>query len=300
MKPEAETDEMSFADYSKRDFEIVDYQFYAFSQLPRIGFRGPPLSEAVLAGGDYFTVIGAAQSLGVYVPEPYPDLLSQRIGLPALNLSLGGVNPGFYADQPFLLELVNRGRFAILQVMTARTEPNERMAPVGISLVRDKVRGDVDIPEAVWQRVLDEERHRAPLYVEQNLASWREANQRLLAQIGVPVILFYFSYKPDDERIDFNATTYEGLYGSFPQFVGIDDVRALAAGCDGFAECRSRRDFGHEIISRFTGKPVEINFADLHPSATERTQRNYYYPSPEMHRDAVAPLEQAIREKGLI
>lgn len=300
MKPASNADEMSFADYGKRDFEVVDYQFYAFPQLPDIGFRGPPLSESVLASGNYFSVIGAAQSLGVYVPEPYPDLLSRRLGLSALNLSLGGVNPGLYAQQPFLLERINSGRFAILQVMTARNEPNERMQPMGISLVRDKVHGDVEIPEVVWQRVLDEERQRAPAYVAQNVASWREAYRDLLARITVPVILFFFSYRRDDETTDFEAADVMTFYGAFPQFIGIDEVKWLAGQCHGYAECRSKRNFGHELISRFTGKPVEINFADLHPSATERTQHNHYYPSPEMHQDAVAPLEQAIREKGLL
>lgn len=290
---------MDFADYSKRDFEVVDYQFYQFSQLSNIGFRGPPLSVADLDGGNYFTTIGAAQTLGVYVPEPYPVLLSRRLGLPALNLALGGVNAGFYADTPFLIEQANRGRFVVLQVMTARTERNTRMVPHGISLVRDLKRGDVEIPEVVWQRVLDEEPESAAIYVAENLRSWHDAYKRLFAQLTVPVILFYFSYKPDDEAVDFSARTLESFYGHFPQFVDIKDVRQIAARCDGYAECRSDRNMGHELVSRFTGKPVAVNFADVHPSAGSITLHNHYYPSAEMHEDAVAPLERAVRALSL-
>ena len=290
---------MFFADYSQRDFEVVNYRFYELPGIPKVGFRGPELSKEVLDSGNYFTVFGAAQSLGVYVEKPYPDLLAERIGLPALNLSLGGINPGYFADNDVLLQLANGGSFVVLQVMTARTEPNDRIEPIGISMVRDLKTGATDIPEAVWARVINEDREQLPGYIAQNLSSWHAAYTRLLSRLKVPVILFYFSYKPDDERIDYAAKDWEAFYGSFPQFVGMDDVRKVAALCTSYAECRSNRELGHLILSRFTGKPVEIDFSVLHSSASGKFARNHYYPSPQMHEDAVPPLEAAIRQLGL-
>lgn len=284
-----------FADYSKRDHEIVDYQFYRFDALPSVGFRGPLLTPEVLASGGYCTAIGAAQTLGVYAPKPYPALIGERLGLPCLNLATGGGTAGFFAAQPSLIELANRGKFVILQVMTARTEANSRSVPVGINFVRDLRTGETEITEAFWLRLLAEEREAVPGLIAESLQSWRQSYRNLIAQLTVPVILFYFSTKPDDEVTNYDATTRDEFYGSFPQFVDMAAVRDVAALCGHYAECRSARGLPHPLISRFTGQPVAVDFGALHSfMADEQHATNDYYPSPEMHEDALAVLVPVI------
>jgi hypothetical protein len=284
-----------FADYSKRDQEIVDYRFYRFAELPSVGFRGPPLAPDVLTSGSYCTAIGAAQTLGVYAPMPYPDLIGERLGLPCLNLSTGGGTAGFFAGQPALIELANRGRFVILQVMTARTEANSRSVPTGINFVRDTRSGATEMTEAFWLRLLAEEPGIVPGLIAESLQSWRASYRRLIAQLKVPVILFYFATKPEDEAINYNATTRDEFYGSFPQFVDMPAVCDVAALCDGYVECRSARGFPHPLINRFTGEPATVDFGAMHASmASEVHALNDYYPSPEMHEDALAALAPAI------
>jgi hypothetical protein len=288
-----------FADYSLRDHEIVDYQFYQLPQLPGIGFRGPQLPDGALESGNFFTAIGAAQTVGVYIEKPYPQLLSERIGLPALNLGLGGASPSFYADHPQLLELANRGKFVILQVMTARTQPNSRLESVSVTLLRDVQSGQIDTSEALWTRIMQEQREQLPRYVEESLASWRDDYARLIAQIKVPVIWFYFAHKPENETTNFDAKTVQELYGSFPQFVDMGNVRKVGELCADYAECRSSRNINHELRSRFTGAVVEVDYGDIHPSARGmKFTRNPYYPSAEMHQDAMAALLPAVARIG--
>jgi hypothetical protein len=291
-----------FPDYSKRDHEIVDYQFYELPEVPGVGFRGPPVDPEHLASGNYFTIIGAAQSLGVYVPEPYANLLSEAIGLPCLNLSIGGINPGYYAANAPLLERANHGRFVILQVLTARVEPNDRLEPIGIASVRDRTTGEVNIPEMMWDKLLREDRSNLPRYVEQSVASWTECYKQLIAELDVPVLLFYFSCKPADATTNFAAATLQEFLGPFPQFVSAKDVEQIAQTCQGYAECRSDRNAGHRLISRFTGAPVQIDMGNLHPDARGTTSdtHNTYYPSHEMHQDALAPLLIALKKMGLL
>lgn len=285
-----------FADYSKRDHEIVDYDFYRFDALPTVGFRGPRLSKETLASGNYCTAIGAAQTLGVYAPNPYPSLIGERLGLPCLNLSTGGGTAGFFAAQPALIDLANGGKFVILQVMTARTEANSRSVPVGINFVRDTRTGETEMTEAFWLRLLAEERDKVPALIAESLESWRASYRRLIEQIKVPVILFYFATKPEDEQVNFNATTRDEFYGTFPQFVDMPAVRDVAALCDAYVECRSKRGFPHPLHSRFTGEPVKVDFGAMHASMGEEVHAmNDYYPSPEMHEDAVEALSPAIR-----
>lgn len=286
-----------FADYSKRDHEIVDYQFYRFDALPSVGFRGPPLDPAVLASGEYCTAIGAAQTLGVYAPSPYPALIGEQLGLPCLNLATGGGTAGFFASQPALIDLANRGKFVILQVMTARTEANSRSTPVGINFVRDARTGETEITEAFWLRLLSEERDVVPTLIAESLESWRASYRRLIEQITVPIILFYFSTKPEDEQVNYNATTRDEFYGSFPQFVDMAAVRDVAALCDHYVECRSKRGLPHRLLSRFTGEPVKVDFGALHSfMENEEHAMNDYYPSPEMHMDAAATLAPVIQK----
>jgi hypothetical protein len=281
-----------FADYSKRDHQLVDYAFYRFPQLPSVGFRGPPLAADVLASGLYCTAIGAAQTLGVYAPQPYPALIAERTGLPCLNLATGGGTAGFFASQPTLIDLANRGRFVILQVMT---EGNSRGEPVGINFMRDRQTGAQEITEAFWLRLLAQERDLVPQLIEESRASWRASYRDLLGKLTVPVILFYYSTKPEDEAVNYAATTRDEFYGSFPQFVDMASVREIAKLCDDYAECRSQRGLPHPLVSRFTGKPVEVNFGALHSSmADERHALNDYYPSPEMHEDAFTALAPAL------
>lgn len=285
-----------FADYSKRDHEIVDYGFYRFPDLPSVGFRGPPLSAEILESGNYCTAIGAAQTLGVYAPKSYPDLIADKLGLPCLNLSTGGGTAGFFASQPSLIDRANRGKFVILQVMTARTEANSRSVPVGINFVRDTRTGETEMTEAFWLRLLAQERENVPGLIAESLESWRASYRSLIEQLTVPVILFYFSTKPEDEKVNFAATSRDEFYGTFPQFVDMASVRDVAALCDHYAECRSSRGFPHPLVSRFTGEPVKVDFGALHGSMGKEVHAlNNYYPSPEMHEDALLALEPIIR-----
>lgn len=287
--------EAFFADYSKRDHEIVDYDFYRFDALPSVGFRGPALDPADLASGNYCTAIGAAQTLGVYAPSPYPALIAERLGLPCLNLSTGGGTAGFFASQPALIDLANRGRFVILQVMTARSERNSRGEPIGINFMRDTRTGEVEMTEAFWLRLLSEEREAVPALIAETLESWRASYGALIGQITVPVILFNFSTKPSDEKVNFDATTRDEFYGTFPQFVDMAAIEDVAALSDAYVECKSGRGLPHPLVSRFTGKPVNVDFGALHSSMDEEVHAtNAYYPSPEMHEDAFAALAPAI------
>ncbi|MFV0277388.1 MAG: hypothetical protein ACK5HY_09420, partial [Parahaliea sp.] len=62
---EHKTGELFFPDYSLRDHEIVDYEFYQLPPYHELGFRGPPVPPQKLQAGQYFSAVGGAQVLGV-------------------------------------------------------------------------------------------------------------------------------------------------------------------------------------------------------------------------------------------
>jgi hypothetical protein len=203
-------------------------------------------------------------------------LLADALGLPALNLAVGGVGPGFYTLFDRLIEAVNRGRFVILQCMAARHAGNSRFEPDGyVEFVIDRRVGDSIPSWAGWKRVIVEEPDKALRYVEETRQAWIDISQLLLSRIKVPVIFFYYSRRPAEYQLDF------------------------AANCAGLAECLSSRGMGHALVSRFTGKPLlDIEHSALGDEFVKlpHMSHNTYYPSPEMHEDACQALMPVARK----
>lgn len=295
--PQSTQAPQDFVDYSARDHEVVDYELYDLPDIHGLKFRGP---RPLLTPGNYFSVIGGAQALGVLVPRPYPQLLSERLQLPVLNLGLGGGTAGSYLLRPALIDYINRGRFAVLQVMTARGEPNGRFERTdGVTMLRDRVRGDVVNNVESWERLFREERDRLPLYVAQSRNGWVASYLELIQKITVPILLFWFSPRPLDVSVDSGASSGAGYIGAFPQLVDRCSLESIRPLCRGYAECFSNRNFDYEFVDRFTGrKGVVLDYRKLGTGSTIIERRNTYYPSQEMHDDAVEPLLKGVSMLG--
>lgn len=297
--------EFFYYDYSDRDHEVVDYRSYSLPGVPLWKFRGPRPS---LQKGEYFSAIGAAQTMGVLIEKPYPSLLAEELGWEALNLGLGGGSPSAFAEEEALIDLINGGKFLILQVMRASAEANSRFEPTRqLGLVKD-VRTAEAIPlTQAWAAILQEEPSRAPLFVAESQNSWVEAYLDLLAKVEVPVILFWFAPRevdvpePDFGRLLGNFSPFVHEYPSMVDAALLERVRKLCGTpdiCAAYVEVRSDRGREFDFISRFTGEPTEIDYSkmglgELAIKKSRNTATSYW--SQEMHQDAVAPLLEAIQ-----
>lgn len=303
-----------YPDYQPRDYELVDYERFYVDGCD-VPFRGPPLNPFKAEPGSYFSCMGAVQTYGAFYENPYPKLLAARLGMPALNLAVGGAGPGFYGQYPRLIEAMNRGRFVILQCMAARHAGNSRHEPEGfVEFVRDRKTGD-SIPSWLgWKRIAVEELDNALRYVDETREAWVDASLDLIRQLKVPVIFFYYSRRPADYTIDLeavkrqvveieagrdNGAFVDGLMSDFPHLVDGASVKKVAAACAGYAECLSARGMGAELKSRFTGGPIrsEVEHSALGAEFVNlpHMTHNVYYPSAEMHEDARDALLPVIR-----
>jgi hypothetical protein len=290
------------AGYQARDNEVIDYQLY---QLPgtELYFRGP---ESNLPEHDFVSCLGAAQTFGCFTEQPYPALIGQQLEAEVLNLGYGGAGPRFYNRHPELIDLVNRGKLAVVQVMSGRSEDNSRFESGGLELLKRRSDGQTMSADAAWRSVL-ELRYawkRVPLgkraarrlcrsigsaqakrLLEETRANWIESYCQLLDSIEVPTILFWFSKRSPDFQ-----EAYEDLHkfmGIYPQLVTREMVDSIANHADHYIECTSQRGSPQKLISRFHGGPVEIDLGrDRDDFAGQTWRENRYYPSPEMHQDA--------------
>lgn len=309
--------------YVRRDWEVVDYDCF---QLAGTGlwFRGP--APARLTPGQYFSAIGAAQTFGCFCSEPYPSLLEQRLGRPALNLGYSGAGPEFFLRQPAVLDQINRGAFCIVQVMSARSTSNSWFTnPEG--LAHGWSRGnEPTTAEAVFDDAIRADLARLPLpsrltvglikrlglplptvrrLVNESRKRWAQDCLALLDAITVPKIVLWFSERAPDYAPRYHRRS--AVLGKFPHLVDRTTLARVVAAADRYVECVSTRGMPQPLVSRFTGEPVAVDLeADKKPLADGSGQSaslykgvwwtNGYYPSPEMHQDAAAALEPACRE----
>jgi hypothetical protein len=271
--------------YQKRDYEVIDYEMFVLPGT-RWQLRGP--APKTLAVGEYFTCVGAAQTFGCLTEQPFPALLADRLDQPALNLGQAGAGPRFFVRHEGALNYINQGRFAVVQVMSARSEDNSRFDSGGLEQLTRRSDGERIAAEAGYKELLaNESPDTVAAIVEETRTNWVRNYSVLLGAIHVPTILFWFSQRPAD--YDESYTDVHGLFERFPQLVNqdmVDQVRDLS---DDYVECISARGFPQHLISRFTGASISVDFAG-HWDEYDR-----YYPSPQMHEDAADALLEACR-----
>jgi len=262
--------------YQERDREFIDYEEFSLAGTPH-RLRGP--APKTLEPGEYFTCVGAAQTFGCFCEQPYPALLADSLDLPALNLGLAGAGPRLFVQDEDLLGYMNRGRFAVVQVLSGRSEENSLFANAGRGLLTRRSTGQEIRPEPAYAELLaNESPDTVAAIVAETRANWTRSFSQLLEAIQVPTILFWFSQRaPDYEQ---SLSDVQALFGQYPQMVNRTMIQELRELSDAYAECVSARGIPQRLVSRFTGEPKGANT---------------YYPSPEMHADGAAALAEACR-----
>jgi Domain of unknown function (DUF6473) len=264
--------------YQERDHEIIDYEMF---RLPETGqLRGP--APATLAPGEYFTCVGAAQTFGCLCEQPYPTLLAHRLSLPVLNFGLAGAGPRLFLRYEAMLRYVNAGRFAIVQVMSGRSEDNSFFDSGGRSRLTRRSDGEeMEAVPAYRELLANESVERVQALVEETRQNWVKSFTSLLEAIEVPTILFWFSVRSPDYEESYAKLRVRPLFGKFPHLVNRAMMEQVGPVSDEYVECISARGLPQPLVSRFTGETVRYN---------------RYYPSPEMHADAADALVEASRK----
>lgn len=281
--------------YATPDWEVVDYQIYRLDSVidrqtnAGLLLRGPKPQN--IQDGKYFVCIGAAQTFGRFCEKPYPTLLQEKLGIPALNLGRGGAGPSFFSkDNDEILKYINNARFSIIQVMSGRSESNSLFHSRGLGFYT-RIADGVSIGcDDAFRGLLKEN---GVCYVKKIVAetrhNWMNNYKELLEKITIPRILFWFSVrKPRYKEKYQNVST---LFGEFPQLVNSHMINQLDKYYEEYVECVSKRGLPHTLVSRFTGRPTTIE-----DPWGGTWNKNWYYPSPEMHMAAANLLLKACQK----
>lgn len=279
--------------YAEVDREVVDYQTYCLdpeiidrqTNTPLL-LRGPKPHN--IEQGNCFVCIGAAQTFGRFCEMPYPLLLQKKLNIPVLNFGRGGAGPSFFSkDNERLLKYVNHAKFAIIQVMSGRSEGNSVFQSRGLgTYTRISDGTSVGCDNAFCELLKEKDKEYIKKIVAETRQNWVGSYKLLLEQITVPKILFWFSVRRPYYREKY--CTVHRLFGEFPQLVNLQMIQQIRTYCNEYVECISRRGLPHLLVNRRTGQPVTIK--DPWGGVWSK---NWYYPSPEMHRFAANKLEKS-------
>jgi hypothetical protein len=283
--------------YQKLHAGMVDYKPWLVCEEPNFFVRGPELKSHDLKRGNYFSVVGAAEVVGVCVNEPFGTILSQQLKLPCLNLGAGGANMAFF-NQPEMhriIEYINRGKFLIVTLMSARQTGNslfkskrgtcqcvynnETMkADDAWALIVEKYWQDKDILKNLVAEVRN-------TYVDDYV--------RFLEKIEVPIILFYFSQREPGYSINWRHKDVRAIWGGgFPHLVDERVIREILTRSGAqYAKYVSKKGIPYTLKDRAgSEKPI------WNPNLKKWIMFHYYYPSAEMHIGAAELLVPMCRE----
>jgi LPS sulfotransferase NodH len=261
-----------------------NYELHQIANLGKDCYRGP----AVDTNERYLAFIGAAQTFGRFVSEPFPTLLGRRLGIPVLNLGVGGAGPRHFNATKYLT-LLNRAEAVVVQVMSGRSASNSqfdnsaRGCMVGTSpLFKEPIRADTFFARAA--EVFPHER------LERLVAETRDDYTTqfldLISKISAPRILLWLSTRAPQYQEDYTRPPH-GIFGPFPQLVNSKMVAEIAASCDEYVECISRAGLPQPL---YAGNDL-IDGTYCNNGMIE----NRYYPSPDMHVAAADALETVCR-----
>lgn len=270
--------------YQQLDGPHFDYALTAVPGIDGHRFRGPlpPLDAPFIA------CIGGAQTFGRFAVDPYPAQLSRALGVPCLNLGLGGAGPRFALSPP-VLQLLARARLVVVQMFSGRSASNALFDNTDGRNFGRVVGTDAWMS---FEQFLEELMQRAdrPL-LERTVAETRDdytfAMESLARAIPAPKVLLWLSRRRPAYRIDWS--TPWGVLAHYPQLVDQDVVDRLKPGHDAYVECVGEAGLPQRLW------PSEV--------AVDGTQRgadgwleNRYYPPPELHEQCAELLLGPCRE----
>jgi hypothetical protein len=270
-------------EYQLRDGHFMDYKLY---RLPGVNtyFRGPAVTSE-----RFIVCVGAAQTFGRFVANPFPALLSRSLEIETLNLGRGAAAPSFPLSQPILMDYINRAQLAIVQVLSGRSQSN--------SLFQVKNHGMVGVHQSdgremtaseFYEEILRQDEGLAREIVAETRANYVRTMIELLESIRVPKILFWISVRTPEYQERWSPPVH-GLLAEFPQLVNRQMVNELLPYCQRYVEYVSRVGLPQPLPQRSDVETANLELPAKLPQA-ELTCMNRYYPSPEMHEEAAARL----------
>ncbi|MEM7424271.1 MAG: DUF6473 family protein [Pseudomonadota bacterium] len=260
------------------DNPLFDYNVYRFGRSRQL-FRGPQPDLR----GRYLAFLGGSSTFGRYVDAPFPSLVGEDSGVNVANLGADGAGPGFFMNDPEVMNVASDASLTIVQVMCTAANSNRRFLVrprrnirlQAVSVLLTGIYPEVDFGAFAYTKAMlkflhNQDRARFRLVVNEMRNAWIGRMQSLLSSIETKTLLFWFSERdPDDHTTDSDDPTDM----KYPLFVDQAMIDAIMPAADGFVSCVTRSGLPHDL--RVDGKTV------LYRPSGAPINENVEYPSPD-------------------
>ncbi|MBK8976206.1 MAG: hypothetical protein IPM29_09780 [Planctomycetes bacterium] len=274
--------------YQSLDAPRFEYDLQAYPGLDGLEFRGPRVDIDARP----IVCLGAAQTFGRFVDAPFPRLLADALGVPVLNLAVGGVGPRHYL-QPHYSPYLRAARLVVVQVLSGSnasnslvTDAHETLHRCGAMLATRRDDGRRTTNREVLHEVLAAGGPSAVRrVVAETRADFVTATIELLSCTPVPTVLLWFSIRRPRYRERWDDI--DRLMSAHPHLLDARCVRTMRGAATAFVPVVSRRGLPEPLWR--ASAPVQG--AELRDGQIE----NHHYPSAAMHRLAARRLSPVCR-----
>lgn len=221
----------------------------------KLVFRGPRRDLARDPGAPYVAVIGAGETYGKFVAQPYPALLEAGLRRPVINLGVLNAGPDAWGQDETIAEIAARGRVTVVQVTGAQNLTNRfyavhprrndrflRASPLLASIYRE-----VDFTEFNFTRHMVQTLYRVSpdkfaIVADELRSAWVARMSALLPRLGGRVVLLWMAGhtpadatdRPEDEPMLVNRAMIDALRPRVAEVVEVAySAGALAQGVAG-------------------------------------------------------------------
>jgi LPS sulfotransferase NodH len=202
----------------------IDYEM--FNHMG-VSFRGPRPSS--LEDGEYVCCIGGSHTFGRFCQEPYPAILSKKLGIPVLNMGCGGFGISAFVHDNARMNIINRSRAVVIQAMSGRCEDTSLYKSILGCWQEDRETGKRHHNDFFLKELLAEGLYlpRFVTLVKEAEISYIKSHQEFLSKIDVPALFFWFGEKRPEDNLMGEIKDFASMLGSFPHWVSPESYLAL-------------------------------------------------------------------------
>ena len=262
--------------YEKEDAGVFNYNLTNNKISNIFGFRDFDGKQKDIV------CIGAAQTMGRYVHNPYPSLIQDNSNYSVANLGRGGVADYQYDTDEFV-EYINNAKLLVHQINSGRSTQNFN---------KNFNLGDVDISARPLKiiELYKNDFDTFMKYFKKNKIDYLAESLSFRSKIKIPIIYLYIAKHSVSEVSisNINQTKTDALIYNFPHLVTLDMVKKIVA----------NDKFGTFIQPRFQRLPKKIhNNNTMSPQVhSDIFQTDDYYPDQYTHFDIAEFCIKTINE----
>ncbi|MBI1170787.1 hypothetical protein GC209_05250 [bacterium] len=262
---------------------VLDY-FPCQYGASNLMFRGPRRSLE----RPYVVFLGGNETYGKFIPDPFPDLVEEEIGLGAVNLGLSNAGPDLYLNEASLLDVAAKARAVVVQIMGAANVSNRYYAVhprrndrfLGATPLLKALFRDVDFTEFTFTRHLlhtlqAQSPDRFEVLADELRSTWLARMKSLLNRLPQRTLLLWTGDQPPPQ-IGRRATLDHD-----PLLIDADMLGAIRPLARLYVEAVMRPESRAEGLGGMAFAPSEAHAAAA-------------VPGPEAHRDIARLLVQGL------